>query len=84
MRRSKSSSDPGQALIHSQLLVTRAQRAFRLAMREARALKRSEVGPELLFLGLILEGNGVAARVLKDLHINTESARHEIIRQLTR
>jgi hypothetical protein len=62
----------------------RVQRAFRLAMREARALKRAEIGPELLFLGLILEGSGVAARVLKDLRINTESARHEIIRQLTR
>src|SRR5579884_1954917 len=42
----------------------RAKRALTLAAKEAHALKHSQIRPEHIFLGLLLEGHGVAALVL--------------------
>jgi len=62
----------------------RVKKALAHAAAEARALNQTEVGAELIFLGLLLEGGGVAALVLKTLGVNIQTARSEILRQLGR
>jgi hypothetical protein len=59
----------------------RVKRALRLAAREAKGGRRPGVGAEHIFLGLLLEGDGVAARVLRDLGLSSETARREISRE---
>lgn len=51
-------------------LTPRARRALKLAADEARRMKTPRVGAEHIFLGLLLEGGGVAAFVLKALGVN--------------
>jgi ATP-dependent Clp protease ATP-binding subunit ClpC len=60
----------------------RAKRALTLASKEAYAMKRREVSPEHLLLGLLLEGHGVAALVLKSLGVRAERAREEILKAI--
>jgi hypothetical protein len=62
----------------------RAKRAIKLAILEARSLQRDRVDAEHLFLGLIREGGGVAAKVLSDLGISAIKAREEILKELGR
>jgi hypothetical protein len=62
-------------------LTPRATKAIRLAAREAKALNHSCIGAEHIFLGLLLEGSGVAAKVLKKLGIQFEQTREEIVRE---
>jgi hypothetical protein len=59
----------------------RANRALKLALQEARALRCHRVDSEHVFLGLLREGSGVAARVLIELGVSTAKAREEILRQ---
>jgi hypothetical protein len=59
----------------------RVKKALRLAAQEAETCGRACVGPEHIFLGLLLEGDGVAARVLRNLGVDQEAARREILRQ---
>jgi hypothetical protein len=56
----------------------RAQKALRLAAVEAAARHHREIGPEHIFLGLLLEGDGVAVRVLKSLGVELERTRELI------
>lgn len=60
----------------------RTKKVLALAAKEARALSHTYVGTEHVLLGLLLEGDGVAARVLKALGVDTEKARVEILREL--
>jgi ATP-dependent Clp protease ATP-binding subunit ClpC len=62
----------------------RARKSLRLAAREAKASYETCVGPGHIFLGLFLEGDGVAGRVLKDLGLRSETIRAEILRELGR
>ncbi len=63
-------------------LTPRAQEALRLAAREAAALNHSRIGAEHLFLGLLLEGGGIAARALRNLGIHIGKTRKEILNEL--
>jgi len=56
-----------------------AKRALELSMEEARQLGHNYVGTEHLLLGLIREGEGVAARVLTNLGISLEAVREEVL-----
>jgi len=56
----------------------RAKRVLELAMDEARALGQSYIGTEHLLLGLLREGQGVAANVLLNLGLKLESVREEV------
>ncbi|MFH1731816.1 MAG: ATP-dependent Clp protease ATP-binding subunit [Planctomycetota bacterium] len=56
----------------------RAKRVLELAMDEARALGQSYIGTEHLLLGLLREGQGVAANVLLSLGLKLESVREEV------
>jgi ATP-dependent Clp protease ATP-binding subunit ClpC len=56
----------------------RARRAVVLAQEEARVLDHDYIGTEHLLLGLIAEGDGIAARTLDELEIRPEAVREEI------
>jgi hypothetical protein len=56
----------------------RAKKALRLAIREAKSAGRNRVEPEHIFLGLLREGGGVAAKVLMGLGLNASAVREEI------
>jgi ATP-dependent Clp protease ATP-binding subunit ClpC len=60
----------------------RVKKVLALAGKEAKALNHSYVGTEHILLGLLREGEGVAARVLKSLDIDLERARNEILKEL--
>jgi ATP-dependent Clp protease ATP-binding subunit ClpA len=56
----------------------RARRVVVLAQEEARRLDHSYIGTEHLLLGLIREGEGVAARALKSLEISLDAVRRQV------
>ena len=60
----------------------RVKKVLALAGKEAKALNHSYVGTEHILLGLLREGEGVAARVLKSLDVDIESCRNEILSEL--
>lgn len=60
----------------------RAKRVLELSLEEARQLGHNYIGTEHLLLGLIREGEGVAARVLENLGIDLSKVRAQVIRQL--
>ncbi|HWX18389.1 MAG TPA: Clp protease N-terminal domain-containing protein [Candidatus Binatia bacterium] len=63
-------------------LTPRARKAMQLAAREAKALDHSCISAEHIFLGLLLEGSGIAAQVLKNLGLHIGTTREEILREL--
>jgi hypothetical protein len=60
----------------------RARQALQLAVSEARAFQQPAAGSEHIFLGLLVEGGGVAALALKNLGVQVEQTRIEILREL--
>jgi hypothetical protein len=62
----------------------RVEKSLRLAAREAKVSQNASVGAEHLLLGLLLEGDGVAGRVLRDFGLNPETTREEIMREVDR
>lgn len=60
----------------------RSKKVLQLALAEAQALNHTYVGTEHILLGLLREGEGVAAQVLKNLEVDLETAREEIMREL--
>tara|TARA_Y100001978_G_scaffold73069_1_gene65513 strand:+ start:675 stop:3200 length:2526 start_codon:yes stop_codon:yes gene_type:complete len=60
----------------------RAKRVLELSLEEARQLGHNYIGTEHLLLGLIREGEGVAARVLENLGIDLSKVRTQVIRML--
>ncbi|NBR71635.1 MAG: ATP-dependent Clp protease ATP-binding subunit [Proteobacteria bacterium] len=60
----------------------RVKKVLALASKEAKALHHSYVGTEHILLGLLREGDGVAARVLKSLEVDIERARQEVLKEL--
>ena len=60
----------------------RAKRVLELSLEEARQLGHNYIGTEHLLLGLIREGEGVAARVLENLNVDLSKVRSQIIRSL--
>ncbi|MDF1862019.1 MAG: ATP-dependent Clp protease ATP-binding subunit [Verrucomicrobiales bacterium] len=60
----------------------RVKKVLALAGKEAKALNHSYVGTEHILLGLLREGDGVAARVLKNLDVDIERTRNEILSEL--
>ena len=75
---------PEQPGGHSLSYTPRVKKALQLAGTEAKAMNQTQVGGEHLFLGLLLEGSGVAALVLRTLGVNIQTARGEIRRELSR
>ena len=57
----------------------RAKKVLELALREAIRLKHRHIGTEHLLLGLVREGNGLAARVLTDAGIELDRLRDDTL-----
>src|SRR6516165_3265955 len=64
-------------------LTPRAKKVIELAVDEARRLNHHYIGTEHLLLGLVREGEGIAANVLESLEVNLEKARAETLRALS-
>ncbi|SEQ84948.1 ATP-dependent protease ATP-binding subunit ClpC [Piscibacillus halophilus] len=60
----------------------RAKKVIELSMDEARKLSHSYVGTEHILLGLIREGEGVAARVFNNLGVSLNKARQQVLQLL--
>ena len=60
----------------------RVKKVLALANKEAKALNHSYVGTEHLLLGLLREGEGVAARVLRRLDVDIQRTRNEILAEI--
>ncbi|OZM55875.1 ATP-dependent Clp protease ATP-binding subunit ClpC [Lottiidibacillus patelloidae] len=72
-------SETKQQTIH---YTPRAKKVIELSMDEARKLGHSYVGTEHILLGLIREGEGVAARVLNNLGVSLNKARQQVLQLL--
>src|SRR5437762_3338946 len=72
---------PDQKMIGNIPYTPRVKKVLSLAAKEARALNHTYVGTEHILVGLLLEGDGVAPRVLIYLAVDTEKPRLEILRQ---
>ena len=71
---------PASSTTASKLPFTpRANKALEFAKDEADGLRHDRIDTEHLLLGLVREGEGVAARVLLDLGLNLEEAREEVV-----
>ena len=73
---------PDQKLMGSIPYTPRVKKVLSLASKEAKALNHTYVGTEHILLGLLREGDGVAARVLKNLDVDLEQTRTEVLREL--
>ncbi len=73
---------PDQKLIGNIPYTPRVKKVLALATKEAKALNHTYVGTEHILLGLLREGDGVAARVLKNLDVDIEQTRQEILKEL--
>jgi ATP-dependent Clp protease ATP-binding subunit ClpA len=60
----------------------RVMKVIALAQKEAKQLHHTYVGTEHVLLGLLREGDGVAAKVLRALDVDIEQTRTEILREL--
>ncbi len=73
---------PDQKLIGNIPYTPRVKKVLSLAAKEAKNLNHTYVGTEHILLGLLREGDGVAAKVLKNLDVDIEQTRQEILREL--
>ena len=73
---------PDQKVMGNIPYTPRVKKVLSLANKEAKALNHTYVGTEHLLLGLLREGDGVAARVLKNLDVDIEQTRQEILKEL--
>jgi hypothetical protein len=62
----------------------RVRKSLYFAAREAKVSQNAPVGAEHILLGLVLEGDGVAGRVLRDFGLSPETTREEIMREVGR
>src|ERR1041385_1024033 len=60
----------------------RVKKVLALAAKEAKALNHTYVGTEHILLGLLREGDGVGGRVLKNLGLDMEQTRQQILTEL--
>ncbi|WP_407272943.1 ATP-dependent protease ATP-binding subunit ClpC [Radiobacillus sp. PE A8.2] len=72
----------GQKVSQTIHYTPRAKKVIELSMDEARKLGHSYVGTEHILLGLIREGEGVAARVLNNLGVSLNKARQQVLQLL--
>ncbi len=73
---------PDQKLAGNIPYTPRVKKVLELSKKEAKALHHTYVGTEHILLGLLREGEGVAARVLKNLDIDIDQCRQEILQEL--
>lgn len=72
----------GQSQASAMTYTPRAKKVIELSIDEARKLNHTYVGTEHILLGLIREGEGVAARVLGNLGVSLSKARQQVLQLL--
>ncbi len=73
---------PDQKMIGNIPYTPRVKKVLALASKEAKNLNHTYVGTEHILLGLLREGDGVAAKVLRNLDVDIEQTRQEILKEL--
>jgi ATP-dependent Clp protease ATP-binding subunit ClpC len=73
---------PDQKMIGNIPYTPRVKKVIALAQKEAKSLNHTYVGTEHLLLGLLREGDGVAAKVLRNLDVDIEQTRQEVLKEL--
>src|SRR5580700_752521 len=73
---------PDQKIIGNIPYTPRVKKVLSLAAKEAIALNHTFVGTEHILLGLLQEGDGVAARVLENFGVNVHKTRQEVLKEL--
>ncbi len=70
----------GERMVVGEISLTpRAKRVIELSIEEARRLGHNYIGTEHLLLGLVREGEGIAAGVLESLGVNLEKVRAQVV-----
>ena len=70
----------GERMVVGDITLTpRAKRVIELSIEEARRLGHNYIGTEHLLLGLVREGEGIAAGVLESLGVNLEKVRSQVV-----
>src|SRR5450631_2078469 len=75
-------SGPETKMVGNIPYTPRVKKVLALAGKEAKALNHSYVGTEHILLGLLREGEGIAARVLKSLEVDPARTRNEVLKAL--
>ncbi len=79
----KRSGSGGETIQEGDILFTpRVKKVLQLASIEARSLNYNYIGTEHILLGLLKEGEGVAAQILAGLDIDAETVRTEVLKAL--
>src|ERR1039457_4575636 len=78
----KTGTGPDQKVIGNIPYTPRVKKVLALAAKEAKALNHTYVGTEHILLGLLREGDGVAAQVLRKLDVDLEQTRQEVLKEL--
>ena len=73
---------PDQKMIGNIPYTPRVKKVIALAQKEAKNFNHTYVGTEHLLLGLLREGDGVAAKVLRALDVDIEEARQRVLKEL--
>jgi ATP-dependent Clp protease ATP-binding subunit ClpC len=73
---------PDQKMIGNIPYTPRVKKVLDLARREAKNLNHTYIGTEHLLLGLLREGDGIAAQVLRNLDVDIEEARSRVLKEL--
>jgi len=73
---------PDQKMIGNIPYSPRVKKVLALASKEAKMLNHTYVGTEHILLGLLREGDGVAAKVLRNLDVDIEEARQRTLKEL--
>ena len=78
----ENTTTPAGASSGSIPITPRVKKVLAIAEKEAKKLEHSYVGTEHLLLGLIKEGEGVAAKVLKQFDVDYEEIKIQILKEL--
>jgi ATP-dependent Clp protease ATP-binding subunit ClpA len=73
---------PGGKIFSNIPYTPRVKKVLDFPRKEAKALNHTYVGTEHILLGLLREGEGVAARILRHLDVNIEKTRQDILQEL--
>src|ERR1700742_3271335 len=75
-------SGPDQKMIGNIPYTPRVKKVIALAQKEAKNLNHTYIGTEHLLLGLLREGDGIDAQVLRNLDVDIEEARQRVLKEL--
>ncbi len=73
---------PAQKIVGNIPYTPRVKQVLALAAKEARNIGHTCIGTEHILLGILVEGDGVSAKVLRSFNVNIEQTRKEVLREL--